>query len=199
MKRTISIIVLFLIVMMSYAQQKHLTFMGIPIDGNINIFAAKIAQKGMKPDVEANKTLPFGERRFHGLYIGRNVTLTVKYTAKTKTVYEVEIGFANENSSIINNFEYDFVEGVKRKYKNSYLIGDEPGRDKTIYIYNTNNFDEFSWERVIGILKTEWMTIHAQPKEGYSDLREKYIYTIKIYYIDKDNTELRDAEVTDDI
>ena len=71
--------------------------------------------------------------------------------------------------------------------------------DKTIYIYNTKGIDNFSWENVIGILKTEWMTIIGRPKEGYSGLKEKIIRSVKIYYIDKMNTELRDEENASDI
>lgn len=99
------------------AQQRHLTFMGIPIDGTINTFEAKLKSKGMLPNTETNKSLPFGKRMFRGVYIGRNVNITVNYTGKTKTVYSIEIGFADENQNIVNNFESDFIEGVKENIK----------------------------------------------------------------------------------
>lgn len=34
------------------AQQRHLTFMGIPIDGTINTFEAKLKSKGMLPNTK---------------------------------------------------------------------------------------------------------------------------------------------------
>ena len=43
------------------------------------------------------------------------------------------------------------------------------------------------------------MTIIGRPKEGYSGLKEKVIRSVKIYYIDKMNTELRDEENASDI
>ena len=181
------------------AQQRHLTFMGIPIDGTINTFEAKLKSKGMLPNTETNKSLPFGKRMFRGVYIGRNVNITVNYTGKTKTVYCIEIGFADENQNIVNNFESDFIEGVKRKYKDCHMFGEDNGSDKTIYVYKTKGFDNFMWENVVGILKTEWMTIIGKPKAEYSDLKEKIIRSVKIYYIDKLNLERKDDENASDI
>ena len=182
------------------AQQRHLSFMGIPINGTINSFETKLKAKGVIPDTELNRSLPYGERMYNGTYIGRKCSIKVRYTAKTKTVYGIEIGFSDENQNRVNNFESDFVEGVKKKYKDSHMISEENSvSDKTIYVYNTKGFDNFSWENVIGILKTEWMTIIGRPKEGYSGLKEKIIRSVKIYYIDKLNTELRDEENASDI
>ena len=182
------------------AQQRHLSFMGIPINGTINSFELKIKAKGVIPDKEINMSLPYGERMYNGTYIGRKCSIKVRYTAKTKTVFGIEIGFSDENQSRVNSFESDFVEGVKKKYKDSHLISEENSiSDKTIYVYNTKGIDNFSWENVIGILKTEWMTIIGRPKEGYSGLKEKVIRSVKIYYIDKMNTELRDEENASDI
>lgn len=55
------------------------------------------------------------------------------------------------------------------------------------------------WENVVGILKTEWMTIIGKPKAEYSDLKEKIIRSVKIYYIDKLNLERKDDENASDI
>ena len=189
----------FIIALGSWAQQNHLTFMGIPINGNINSFILKLSQKGMKLDADANKSLPFGEKMLRGLYLGKNVVLTIRYTPKTKTVYTVEVGFSSESNKIVNSYENDFIEGVKKKYKNNHFVSEDSGRDKIIYIFNTNISNKIDWESVYGILHTEWMTIHAKPKSGYSNLREKIINSIKIYYIDKANSELRDIEISEDI
>lgn len=194
------VIILFLLLSTSCLAQQHLSFMGIPINGTIKSFELKLKAKGLMPDRESNKSRPYGERMFNGLYIGRECTFLVRYTGKTKTVYGIEIRFSDENQNKVIRFESDFIEGVKKKYKGSHLIGEENSiSDKTVYIYNAKDANNYSWDNVVGILKTEWMTIRAIPRESYSDLKEKIISTVTIYYIDKVNTELRDEENASDI
>lgn len=199
--KSFHLIYLFLLLSVScFAQQRHLSFMGIPINGTISSFEIKLKAKGVMPNTDINKSLPYGERMYKGVYIGRKCSITVRYTGKTKTVYGIEIGFSDENQNEVNRFESDFIEGVKKKYKESHLISEENGlSDKTIYVYNTKGIDNFSWENVIGVLRTEWMTIFGKPKDGYSGLKEKIIRSVKIYYIDKINIELRDEENVSDI
>ena len=194
------LIYLFLLLSTSCLAQQHLSFMGIPINGTINSFELKLKAKGVMPDRESNKSRPYGERLFNGLYLGRKCAILVRYTGKTKSVYGVEIGFSDENPNKVSSFESDFIEGVKKKYKERHWIDEENSiSDKTIYVYNTEDMNNFSWDNVVGILKTEWMTIFATPKEGHSELKEKVIKSVKIYYIDKTNTELRDEENASDI
>lgn len=194
------VIILFLLLSTSCLAQQHLSFMGIPINGTINSFELKLKAKGLMPDRESNKSRPYGERMFNGLYIGRKCTFLVRYTGKSKTVYGIEIRFSDENQNKVIRFESDFIEGVKKKYKGSRLIGEENSiSDKTVYIYDAKDANNYSWDNVVGILKTEWMTIRAIPRESYSDLKEKIISTVTIYYIDKVNTELRDEENASDI
>lgn len=195
-----NLILLFLLLSTSCLAQQHLSFMGIPINGTINSFELKLKAKGVMPDRESNKSRPYGERMFNGLYLGRKCAILVRYTGKTKTVYGVEIGFSDESPNRVSSFESDFIEGIQKKYKDNHFMSEENGiSDKTIYVYNKEDINNSSWENVIGILKTEWMTIFATPKEGYSDLKEKVIKSVKIYYIDKANTELRDEENASDI
>lgn len=174
--------------------------MGIPINGTINSFELKLKEKGVVPDREGNKSRPYGERLFHGVFMGRKCAILVKYTGKTKTVYGVQIGFSDEDPNVVSSFESDFIEGVKKKYKERHLIDKENSIfDKTIYVYDTEGINNYSWESIIGILKTEWMTIFARPKEGHSELKEKIIRSVTFYYIDKKNQELRDVENASDI
>lgn len=194
------LILLFLFLSTSCLAQQHLSFMGIPLNGTINSFELKLKAKGVMPARESNKSRPYGESLFKGLYLGRKCAILVRYTGKTKTVYSVEIGFSDENPNRVSSFESDFIEGVKKKYKDNHFISEDGGiSDKTIYVYNKEDINNSSWENVIGILKTEWMTIFATPKKGYSELKEKVIKSVTIYYIDKTNSELREKENTSDI
>lgn len=173
--------------------------MGLPINGTINSFENKLIEKGIKPDVENNKSLPYGERRFYGLFMGKRCVFTVKYTSKTKTVFGIEIGFSDENKSIVDHFVNSFYDGLKEKYSDFYdMIPDDHGKE-CFYIYNTNNHVLFNWNNLIGILKAKKMIIHAQPKKGYEYLEEKYIYSATLYYIDRINLDLKEKENLDDI
>lgn len=181
------------------SQSKHLTIMGIPINGDINSFGARLSRKGIKPDIQSNKSLPFGERRFHGLYMGKNCAITVRYTAKTKTVYGIEIGFSDEDKNIVDNLVNNFYNGIKEKYKDCYdMIPDDDGKE-CYYIFNTNKPGLFNWNNLIGILRARRMAILAQPKKGYEYLEDKISYSVMIYYIDRVNLDLKDKELLDDI
>lgn len=119
------IILLFLLVefcQLSLAQ-KHMKFMGIPIDGNVSSFCNSLANKGFTKQNRATKEIV----TFKGDFFGQDAIVDVNFDPNSKIVYSV-------NVSIVKNFGFeltviqkeimDIIEekySVKKELKNSQL------------------------------------------------------------------------------
>lgn len=90
MKKLGVIIVSCFVALAIHAQAKHLKFMGIPLNGTITQFQAKLMGKGAVPDSKTNQTTPVGCRVFNGTFSGEEATIFVYYNSKTKIVYRAK-------------------------------------------------------------------------------------------------------------
>ncbi len=109
-----------LLSIVSYAQ--HMTFMGIPINGNIDTFTAKLKGKGLKIS-KMNSSIGAGLRAFCGKYYGGyREPILVAYSPKSKTVFSVMVVFDGE-------FYYEDLKGNLSK---KYIISSD-GEDGAIY------------------------------------------------------------------
>lgn len=86
MKKWLISIICFFCSTVLYAQNYHLLFLGIPIDGTITEFQEKLEEKGILYDARASKMLSIGLRSFKGDIEGENCNITVFYTKSSKTV-----------------------------------------------------------------------------------------------------------------
>lgn len=121
-KRFISLLVLFVLtlVSMNVHAQDHLKFMGIPLDGTINQFQAKLAAKGVTLDVAANKHVRVGARAFKGSFSGKNAQIFVYYDESSKVVYRAKAVIESYDINIWeNNYNY-FVNMLSTKYSDAY-------------------------------------------------------------------------------
>lgn len=84
------------------AQAQHMKFMGIPLDGTIDSFQAKLAAKGIKPDKQYNATTPVGSRFFEGIFCGYQAEFYAYYNAKTKNVYRCKACICNTSLNYVN-------------------------------------------------------------------------------------------------
>lgn len=122
------------------ANAQHLTFSGIPIDGNINAFSQKLAAKGYRVS-KKNASLNFPNTRlFEGNYMGQKVELYVSYVKTSKIVYEVKVVYGDTQKSFCDNFIEKIKASIETKYngrfekENSQMIGGESAI--VHYIYN---------------------------------------------------------------
>ena len=67
---------------------KHLKYMGIPINGTITQFQAKLIAKGCVHDKLTSNSLGVGCRAFKGHFIDNKVSIFVYYDESTKIVYK---------------------------------------------------------------------------------------------------------------
>ena len=104
------------------AQTDHLTFMGIPLDGTISQFQAKLVKKGIMYDEEASKFFSVPCRIFHGLSAGEESNIYVYYNEKSKIVYRAKAVIELNGLKRAEKKYSDFKKMLGDKY---YLVGED--------------------------------------------------------------------------
>lgn len=118
--KKISFTLLFcLMAILSYAQTKHLTIMGIPITGSITTFQQKLAAKNYRVDTKANKELPVGQRAFKGRFSGHECSLIAYYFPDDKIVYRVRVAIDFLTETRADAAYTEIKNNLLRKYKNA--------------------------------------------------------------------------------
>lgn len=116
MKDLIVLFAFVLITLTSYAQSnsEHLTFKGIPIEGNMTEFCQKLKAKGFT-SVGSENNLAL----FEGDFTGRNATIGIAATDDGKSVFTVAVFFApdREWNALVNTYNY-YKDLYTRKYGN---------------------------------------------------------------------------------
>ena len=119
MKKSVSIIMFFLMTILAYGQTKHLTVLGIPITGSIASFQQKLLSKNYRLDIKENKQLPVGQRAFKGRFSGYECSLKAYYFPDDKTVYKVRVSIDFVYESSADNAYKEIKRNLLRKYQNS--------------------------------------------------------------------------------
>lgn len=105
---------LFAMMLMSttFFAQEHLDFRGVPIDGHVDNFIAKMKELGYALDENSD-----GVAIMEGKFIGKDVNLFIVYTPKTNIVWKVGVFFdkATSWSSIKSDYR-EYKELYKTKY-----------------------------------------------------------------------------------
>ena len=109
---------------------KHLNYMGIPINGTITQFQAKLIAKGCVHDKLTSNSLGVGCRAFKGNFIGNKVTIFVYYDEKTKVVYRVKSVISKISESIADQ-KYEYIKNMLlQKYGMTYSnYGEQTGKE----------------------------------------------------------------------
>lgn len=114
MKRILFCLIFALFCMSSNAQ-KHLEFLGIPLNGHINNFTSRLKAKGVTvhPD---NKYVQTGNRLFSGYFYDQKADILVSYNTRTGTVYKALVTIYENNEELLHNLCKEIEEIVKYKY-----------------------------------------------------------------------------------
>lgn len=75
MRKVLFSILLCLFAFNAMAQNEHLKFMGIPLDGTIDAFQKKLEAKGVKYDKIISNSIPIGVRGFKGRFAGEDAEI----------------------------------------------------------------------------------------------------------------------------
>lgn len=90
MKKLLLLLFVSILALPALSQDRHLKFMGIPLNGSITNFQAKLNVKGVKYDAQLSSSLGDGCRGFNGIFSGEKATIYVYYNNKTKIVYRAK-------------------------------------------------------------------------------------------------------------
>lgn len=117
MKKTAITLLCCLFALFAQAQTEHMKFMGIPINGTIDQFQAKLQGKGLKYDAQTSRRLE--SRFFTGYFAGERSEIYVYYNKKNKIVYRTKVVIKRSNLNQIEDLMEDFKTRLKKKYSNS--------------------------------------------------------------------------------
>lgn len=185
MKKIFLLSCLLLLTLVSHAQ--HLKFMGIPINGNIDVFQTKLAQKGVKIS-NLSKTAPVGVRIFEGYFTNEKADIIVFYNIKTKNVYHCRVAFDKVFETIDKAQSY--FDYYKEKLNEKY-VG-----------LTSDMIDETKSDSHYSIMVIQPPVREGSTVLGFIELNIKefdYQYSLWIDYIDIQNNEKNEKQSTNDL
>lgn len=187
MKKLIFCFVLSMFAFVANAQ-KHLSFMGIPLNGSVTSFQQKLAAKKVWPDKELNALLSVGMRAFNGPFSGYDSKICVYYNEKSKNVYRAKATITYTDENITLDRYDEFKKLLCEKYKTGrFLEGTKDG----YYTYTIIVPDEKDPENIIGEIDLYISKFELTPIE--------YQYILHIDYVDWANRDKNKEEKLSDL
>lgn len=175
---------------MASAQNGHLKFMGIPLNGSINEFSAKLAAKGIKISTDS-KIFPVGTRSFDGVFMGKKANIYVYYTPSTKIVYRAKACIEYENEDIIKSLYNETKSLLSDKYYGFEDSGTHNGYEAwELFVSRYPDDKEMVWFRCYGNINLYI--------SKYTDTYPT-TYTLHIDYTDQINDDKNDNAKQDDL
>ena len=122
--------------------QKHMKFMGIPIDGTINSFCEQLVEHGFMRD----KNAPENMHCFIGKFYGEDANIDVEYDSYTQNVHSVAVSIIKKSTLFLYPIQRDILKAIEEKYKfRKDLVNPQ------LYQYDYYIFDDFD---PIGLIQT---------------------------------------------
>ena len=168
---------------LSVFSQEHLDFRGIPIDGHIDNFIAKMKTLGYtissKDDVSAI---------MKGKFTNRDADIFILATPQTKTVFKVFVDFEKESSwSTLKNNYFDYKELYIKKY----------GETEHAYEFFSKPYYEGDGYELQALTKEKCTyATFFKTQNGIVVVELTKYECLRLAYEDKINIELRDKEKT---
>lgn len=143
MKIHLLIVVLHMgLISQSAFSQKHMKFMGIPIEGTINIFCEQLLERGFIRD----KSAPDNMHCFIGKFYGEDANIDVEYDPYTQIVHSVAVSIIKKSTLFLYPIQRDVLKAIEEKYKfKKDLVNPE------LYQYDYYIFDDYD---PIGLIQT---------------------------------------------
>lgn len=146
MKRIAILLALLITSICMFAQNEHVKFMGIPLNGTIQQFHRKLVAKGCQLDAKFSSMISGGARAFNGSFADNHANIYVYYDESTKIVYRAK-AVINCNGEYIRDIKFKDIKNLlDTKYGSSF------SKKETHYGYDFYTYFVFSEtsERMIG-------------------------------------------------
>ena len=192
MKKLLLTICSSLFCVLSYAQTEHLTFKGLPIDGNKQEFLEKLKRQGYgnAPEMGADDVLS-------GTFIGRDSYVFIYDTPITNTVWQVGVLFKStyDTWSLIKRIYDDLVDVYTKKYGAPILDQKE---FKSPY-KEGNGYELYALKSDRCVYRTVFVYIKDEMDIGCVEIRMANDCRIIILYEDSINSDLLTKERANEI
>lgn len=175
--------IIFAILMTVTVYSQHLKFMGVPIDGNINSFAAKMTAKGFTISPRNKYTGP-GVRVMRGTFFDQSADIWISYNTSTKNVYSVRVQFYSGDRDVCESFMKDIKDIIESKYTCISDTGKTNAGDDVDIYFIVNEEKTLLGYIYIGIDDADSMDIG---------------YNLNLTYQDWKNTEKNESSRSNDI
>lgn len=173
MKKILPFIVLLFMSIASASGQQidHMKFMGIPLNGTINQFQAKLNAKGIVVDNALNKYISVGCRAFKGIFSGEKANIYVYYDETSKIVYRAKAVIADMDKDIYNNKYNKFVRLLSQKYTDAETSrGEQDGREAiSYYIYGDEYNTMYEYLGRIDVYSSSYLSMRYSLHIDYTD------------------------------
>ena len=189
MKKILTLILFLAITAAAFSQSvSHMKFMGIPINGTITQFQAKLTAKGCTYDKRTSSYISSGTRAFKGNMVGNKATIFVYYNTKTKIVYRVK-AVINRLTDDIANQKLQQIKGLLSiKYDVVNTQSDDYGEAVT-FMPDADGTDTETYGRIDLYLS----------KDAEDWINQPYYYNIHIDYYDTYNSLRNDMQQLDEL
>ena len=197
MKKIIITLFLSLTACMAFAQtaadsSKHLTFKGVPLDGTLDQYVAKMIQKGF-----VHLSTEDGTAKLQGDFAGyKDCNVSVSTLKQNDLVHKIDVAFPKKSTwSTLSGNYFELKQLLTEKYGNPTLVvekfeGNSPSQDERIKMLNvqTDRCKYYSiWETAKGKI---------QLSIDHSGLIGCFV---TLSYLDKINTATVKKQAIDDL
>ena len=116
MKKFIFILVAVMLAVAVNAQEKHLKFMGIPLNLTITEFEKELLAKDFEPNTYINKRLKSNTCVYKGSFLGHDVEVYIYFTPNSQLVYRSKVCVSNTDEKYISNKFYNLLRLLSYAY-----------------------------------------------------------------------------------
>ena len=117
--------------------QTHMKFMGIPLNGNVELFTQKLKAKGLTCDVAKTKASPSGVKIYKGLFMGEDSEFMIFFNPKDKNVFAAEVSMEFSSLELAKTPFANILEQLKEKYSKAIVdvMNDSDGKEEGFQFY----------------------------------------------------------------
>ncbi len=175
LRKSLSILFIFIFSTGFCIAQEHLKFMGIPLNGTINQFQAKLATKGITVDYATNKDISVGCRAFKGTFSGKSALIYVYYNEKNKIVYRAKAVIQSLEKDINDNVYNYFVQLLTQKYSDAESIkGTNEYLESRCFLLHNDENEIYKYLGRIDVYRTSYSFFyytHVDYTDTYNDVK----------------------------
>ncbi len=154
MKRIITLVLLAITFCLSAQAQSHLTFLGIPIDGDVYAFCDKLKKKGFIDNSSSQRYYEDGVC-FTGDFRGYNANVFLFWNGKSRKVCAVVLTMEIYNGSECKSFVNDFL----KEFESIYTIDKIPTKKRDFSEILFNVYEKgFSFGFLNRLLPSSWFS-----------------------------------------